>query len=277
MYKVLITEDENIIRKGLIYMVDWKSFGCTVAAEAENGEDGIHKIRELRPDIVITDIKMPIMDGLNMISSTCKDFDYESIVISGYGEFEYAKQAIDCGVTEYLLKPVETEKIGDALKRATAKVEAKQKYKMLELLSQNKSRNQIVDSALFSEKNRQMPNCVKKTMDYIEGHFSEKISLSKVSGLLQVSSTYLNQNLKEFTGYTFSVLLNRYRIKQAVAMLSSTDDKIYEIAEKTGFDSYKYFILVFKKLVGCTPMEFARTNITLQSALTGIPKDSRKT
>ena len=95
MLRVLIVEDEDIIRKGIAYTMDWTSMGCTIVGEAANGKEGIEKILDLKPDIVLTDIMMPFMDGIEMIRQTTDQVHYKSIILTSYAEFTYAKQAID--------------------------------------------------------------------------------------------------------------------------------------------------------------------------------------
>lgn len=93
MIRVLIVEDEEIIRKGLINTIDWIEKDCNIVGEAINGLDGLEKIRELKPDLVITDIKMPNLNGLEMIKRCqSEDIVFESILLTSYGEFEYAKE-----------------------------------------------------------------------------------------------------------------------------------------------------------------------------------------
>ena len=117
MDKVLLVEDEDIIRRGLLYAVDWLKEDCVVVGEAIDGVDGLEKIDTLRPDIVITDVKMPYLDGLGMLEQS-RDRGYEAIILSGYDEFSYAKRAISLDVTEYLLKPVDFDALHESLVRA---------------------------------------------------------------------------------------------------------------------------------------------------------------
>ena len=107
MYKVLLAEDEDIIRKGLMFTADWGAWNCLVAGEASDGEEGVEKIRQIKPDIVVADIRMPVKSGLKMLEETIGEYGYEAIILSGYSDFEYARQALRLGVTEYLLKPVD--------------------------------------------------------------------------------------------------------------------------------------------------------------------------
>lgn len=119
MFKVLIVDDEPIIRKGIRNIVNWNSFGCEVCGEADNGLDGKAIIENLHPDIIVTDIKMPEVDGLTMIQDIKKIVpDSKIIIVTGYRDFEYAREAIKLGAFDYLLKPTKIEEINDVVSRA---------------------------------------------------------------------------------------------------------------------------------------------------------------
>ncbi|QQO10418.1 response regulator transcription factor [Breznakiella homolactica] len=266
MYKVLVAEDETIIRKGLIFSVDWKKLGCIVVGEAADGEEGIKKIRTMKPDIVITDVKMPLKNGPDMIRETCGEVQYESIIISGYGEFEYARDAIRLGVSEYLLKPVEIEKLEAALTKAIGKLDRRNNYRILDEYAKIIDRSKIAGLIWPPESTGSVPENIQRTLSFIENHYREKISLQAMSSELGISATSLNENLKKYTGSTFTVLLNRFRIRQAIALLSRGQQRVYEAAENTGFEDYKYFSTVFKKYVGYTPTEFIRRNHFVRGA-----------
>ena len=105
--KVFICEDESIVREGLRDMIPWEKYGCEFVGDAPDGEMALPMIRELKPDVLITDITMPFMDGLSLSKIvTSEQPDIKVIIISGYSDFEYARQAIELGVEQYLLKPV---------------------------------------------------------------------------------------------------------------------------------------------------------------------------
>ena len=139
MIRVLIVEDEEIIRKGLINTIDWIEKDCNIVGEAINGLDGLEKIRELKPDLVITDIKMPNLNGLEMIKRCqSENIVFESILLTSYGEFEYAKEGINIGVVEYLLKPLDEELLYKALDKVKQKLENKKNLEVLEKVSKTK-------------------------------------------------------------------------------------------------------------------------------------------
>ena len=259
MYKVLIVEDEDIIRKGLMFMMDWFKVNCVVVGEAIDGVDGLNKVKKHKPDIVITDVKMPFKDGIQMLEESIFEYGYEAIIVSGYSEFEYAKKAITLGVTEYLLKPIDFEYLYKTIKKLTDKIESKNKIKRyLQTINTIKPLDilnmQYYDSQYYKTK------YVIKMLNYIKNHYKDKIRLTDLSKDFKISAAYLNAKFKEETSYTFNDFLNRYRIIQALELLKADDMKIYEIAEEVGFKDYKYFIEVFKKYTGYSPTKFFYMN-----------------
>lgn len=118
LYRIIMVDDEEEVRKSIIRKIGWEEAGFQVAGDAENGEDALEKIEALEPDVVLTDIRMPYMDGLTLAERIRQKYPSMKIVIfSGYDDFEYAKQAIKLNVTEYILKPVNVEELTAILKR----------------------------------------------------------------------------------------------------------------------------------------------------------------
>lgn len=254
MYKILIAEDEELIRKGLIYSINWGELNCNVIAEASNGEEGINKIKEFQPDIVIADINMPIINGIDMIKSTVEYFNYSAIIISGYNEFDYAKQAIRYGVSEYLLKPLDHKELIDAIRRAIEQIEMKKVYQLQLQQKKNVIDTKVIDSDLLLSINKSL--AVSKMIEYIKKNYNKKIIMFDLVEELQCSATLLNSKFKKETGTTFNDFLNRYRILMAVQMIKDHSLPLYRIAEETGFKNYKYFNIVFHKYIGCSPKDF---------------------
>ena len=133
MYRLLIVDDEEIEREGMAQFIPWEKYGVELAGTAWNGSDGLEKIRNTHPDIVLTDIKMPVMDGIGLIRAAREEFpSVEFIVLSGYGEYEYTSQAMELGVRHYVLKPCDEERISEILRKVEAEIEKKrgQRQKM---------------------------------------------------------------------------------------------------------------------------------------------------
>ncbi len=118
LYRIMLVDDEEEVRKAIIRKIAWEQLGFVMVGDAENGEDALEKLEQLEPDVVMTDIRMPYMDGLTL-SARIRD-KYPSLkilIFSGYDDFEYAKQAIKLNVTEYILKPVNGEELTQILNR----------------------------------------------------------------------------------------------------------------------------------------------------------------
>ena len=130
MNKIIIVEDEEIIRNGLAISFDWMDYGCNIVGLAKDGKEGLDMILELNPDIVISDIKMPKMTGIEMIQNAKKQGkDFFSIILTSYAEFGYAKSAIEFGASGYLLKPVDEDELVELLKSITDKINKKNRQK----------------------------------------------------------------------------------------------------------------------------------------------------
>lgn len=256
MYKVLIVEDEDIIRNGLTYMVDWPKLNCIVVGRAADGIEGLAKIKELQPDIVITDVRMPFQDGIQMLKQSKAEHDYEAIIISGYSEFEYAQQAISLSVSEYLLKPIDFDKLHAAMVKIIAKIQLnRQRQNEKKSFEERHLYNELLDIQ-YLEVRTNKTKYVDSMIEYIKQHYSKKISINDLSASLQISTVYLYSKFKEETSYTFNDFLNRYRMIKAIELLKQGDLLIYEIAERVGFQEYKYFSQVFKKYIGHSPTSF---------------------
>lgn len=143
MHKVLLVDDEVFVRKGLCSLIEWEELGFVVAGEAENGEDALRQIADLRPDLVISDIRMPLMDGLELIrrSAELPDQNPSFILISGYNDFAYAKQAIQFGVLDYILKPIDDVELSSTLQKLAGTLSRKK-------LTQNAKEQQLTNSVM---------------------------------------------------------------------------------------------------------------------------------
>ncbi|MBW5448555.1 response regulator [Cohnella sp. CFH 77786] len=136
MCKVLIVDDEHYIRERLQNIIPWHEYGMNVAGLAEDGADGLAKIAALRPDIVISDIRMPDMNGLDMIRRALeRSPETRFVVLSAYGEFEFAKQAIQLGVSDYLLKPTQPSELLDVLTKLVDRINQEKRKQRADTLA----------------------------------------------------------------------------------------------------------------------------------------------
>ena len=143
LYRIILVDDEEEVRKSIIRKIDWQTVGFTVVGDAENGEDALEKIENLEPDVVLTDIRMPYMDGLTLAEKIRQKYPSMKIVIfSGYDDFEYAKRAIKLNVTEYILKPVNVEELTAILRKIQASLDEEIEQKRdVSLLRENYKRS----------------------------------------------------------------------------------------------------------------------------------------
>ena len=161
MLRVMIVEDEDMIRKGLVFTIDWLSMDCVVVAEASNGQEGYERILEYKPDVVIADICMPFMDGIEMIQKASEKVKFKSILLTSYAEFDYARRAIEARVCEYLLKPVDEEKLAQIMKKLgdeiRTAVEEELKFKLEELGSSNATEEaqELLEAAVTKEQEQE--------------------------------------------------------------------------------------------------------------------------
>ena len=258
MLKVLIVEDEEIIRKGLIHTIDWLSMDCIVIGDACDGREGLELIKEHRPDLVITDIKMPLMDGIEMLDNALKFHRFRSIILTSYSEFEYAKQAISLKVFEYILKPVDEEKLVEIIKNA--KREISQEKALGDLIEKTKNGNglKLVDPDIYIFSDARQNYYISEALKQIKSNYHRKISIESISNQLGVSPSYLSRKFKETTSQTFLDILNKYRVQKAVELLNTGKYRVYEVSDMTGFSEYKHFCNVFKKYTSSSPTEFIK-------------------
>ena len=143
LYRIILVDDEEEVRQSIIKKIDWEDAGFSVVGDAENGQEALEKVEALEPDVILTDIRMPYMDGLSLAERVRQRYPSIKIVIfSGYDEFEYAKQAIKLNVTEYILKPVNVEELTAILKRIKSNLDEEIEQKRnVSLLRENYRRN----------------------------------------------------------------------------------------------------------------------------------------
>ncbi|MBQ6383277.1 MAG: response regulator [Clostridia bacterium] len=241
MYRVVLVDDERLIVRGLSSVVPWEELGCEVAGTAYDGDTGLELIRQIRPDIVLTDIRMPNMDGLTMLAALHSEFPrMQMSVLTAYRDFDYARQAINLGVCRYLLKPSKMDEL-------------------LEAVRQMVSRLQAADSAEGgSETDSAAGNyIVQAALQYMREHCAEQhLSLNDVADHVYVSQWHLSKLLNRETGQSFFDLLGGMRIEQAKLLLTDPSLRIHEVSEASGYADVAHFSKSFKKIVGCTPGEY---------------------
>lgn len=245
MYKVIVVEDETMVRKGIILTIDWGALGCVIAGEAANGQEGAELAERLSPDIIVTDVKMPRMDGVEMIGRLRRNgCRARFIILTAYSDFKYAQSALRLGVSDYLLKPLKDGDLEQAVRHIMDQMEEKPEEEavspVLRFNSDKKSKNKYVEAAI----------------EYIREHYREDITISTVAGHLEISEGYLSRVFKKETDYTFTSYLTFYRMQTAMSLLKDCRIKVYQVADQVGYSDTAYFSVQFKKLLGVSPSEY---------------------
>lgn len=243
MQKVLVVEDEELIRKGIVLAVDWAALDCVVAAEAANGLEGLEKAAECRPDLIVTDLKMPKMDGLEMLEKL-RDRGCEAyvIILTAYDSFTYAQQALRLGAVDFLLKPFHDGDLENAVLRLQRKLAKKAETPEIRLPE--------VRSGIKSRYVQEAMDCMGKNCG------DPNLSISQIAGTLGLSEGHLSHLFKKETGITVGAYLTRCRIQKAMGLLRQGKCRVYEVAESCGYRDITYFSGTFKKMTGMSPSEY---------------------
>lgn len=145
MKKLMIVDDEQAVRQGLKAIVDWKELGYEICAEASDGEEGLLKVLEYRPDLVLVDIKMPVYNGIELIEKArANQFTGRFIILSGYSDFDYARKAIKFGVNSYLLKPLDEDELLNEVKAINSAIEDESIHYLYSRQSYHEVKNQFL-------------------------------------------------------------------------------------------------------------------------------------
>ena len=245
MLKVLIVEDEPYVRKGIVLSVDWTALDCFVVGEAANGEEGLAAALRYQPNIIITDIKMPKMDGIEMLKRLREaGCGAQVIILTAYSDFEYAKNALHYGAADYLLKPFRDGELEQVIVSIHARLMAQQ------------GQAEAALPALQLQKGDKS-KYVMESLAFIAGHYNEPdISVGSIANSVGISEGYLCHIFKKETNYTLVEYLSQYRMHVAMQLLRDCRVKIYEVAEQVGYRDIAYFSSTFRKIVGVTPSEF---------------------
>ncbi len=263
MYKVVIIDDEPLIVEGLSRTMAWENWNCTVAGTAYDGAEGMEVIRRERPDIIISDINMPGLDGLKMIAGLKSEFpDMQIVILTGYREFEYARRAIELGVLRFLLKPSKMNELVEAVDASVKRLlqlgitgEASDTEREAEAEPQDGADTR--EGAEITEANSFIVN---HALDYIREHSAEKLRLTEVAEQVYVSQWHLSKLIGRHTGKTFSDILNGARIEKSKELLKDPSLRICDVAELVGFQDLAHFSRVFKKMTGMSANEYRNSH-----------------
>ncbi|WP_310601655.1 response regulator transcription factor [Anaerosporobacter sp.] len=242
-YKYIVIEDEPLIRKNTIKKIEGLGLPLTLVGEASNGVDGILLIEKEMPNIVITDIRMPQCDGLEVARFISrKKPDIKVVILSGFDEFAYAKEAMRNQVHNYILKPVKAEELKDTL---------------VEIVNHFDAKSQKIRTLYEKEHDLSQEEIYTLMVNYFKENYMQDISLSSLADSIGFSQEYLGKVFKKIACQSPSKYLTELRMNEAKQLLTQCIDlEVGKIGERVGYRDSFYFSRVFKANVGMTPSEY---------------------
>lgn len=262
--KVLMVEDEELTREGIRQTIPWESLGIQEIHMAEDGEEGLRKALELRPDIIMADVRMPRMDGITMAFEIRKEYKRcKFIFISGYCDKEYLKSAIQLSAVNYIEKPIEPAEVIDALKKSIMQLrEEKRRLEMEEEYHQHFKGvlEEIPEEDLIPVSWKSSMHMADKIERYIQENFGDaNLSLTQLADYFGLTKQYICWLYKKEKAETINQCIIRTRVKWAREYMQRNPFvKIKNVAEKAGFTDCSYFIKIYKKHEQITPADFLK-------------------
>ncbi|MCR5507603.1 MAG: response regulator [Lachnospiraceae bacterium] len=239
MLNVYIADDEVWIILGLKKLLEKIDIDSWVVGTANNGLTAKEEIGMFKPDVVFTDIRMPGLSGLELLRAIPEvSPDSKVVIITGFAEFAYAKEAIHHHAFDYLLKPIKEEELS----------------RVMSAIMNEHDGPQEEESSRAPEPDRMIDNVISD----IREHYTEDISLTSLAAKYNISMGHLSNMIKEHLQVNFSDYIASLRIQRAKELLRDDSISIQEIAEIVGYNDYFYFTKVFKKVEGISPSKYRK-------------------
>lgn len=250
MYRLILVDDEPNTCEILADFIKEEQIGYEVAGSFRDGQQAWEYMQKKPVDCVITDIKMPCMDGLALARNIyISKNPAKVILLSGYGEFEYAQQGIKYGVTDYQLKPIDYEKLSEVLIQIRDQMDEQRRREKGFQVQPNrrlKNKDESGDYSIVA---------METALRYLKEHYHEPISRDNVADACFMNSSYFGRCFKQYTERTFTEYLTDLRIQKSIQLLGK-NITIEEIAGKVGYGSSRHFCRIFKEITGYTPKEY---------------------
>ena len=244
--RVLLCDDEATILEGLTKLFDWEAHGLVPIPLCGDGIMAQNTARELRPDIMLVDINMPLMSGLEVIRALTPHLpDTVFLILSGYDEFHYAQEAVKLRVFDYLLKPVRFDELGRVLDQARLSI----------------LHNQMAVTAHPVAADEEP--LLNRLVNYLNAHLAENISLNRLAETFNLNAAYISQFFKNKTGMNYYKYITMLRINLAKELLHAGEISVNDVATATGFEDYRVFSKAFKRQEGVAPSVWRKNNRTV--------------
>ncbi len=243
-YTVIVAEDEELLLNNLVSKVGKADPDFQVVGTAQTGDQALSLVEKLHPDLIITDIRMPVMDGIALLTKVRSQFPFTKFIItSGFSDFEYAKKAITLKVSDYLLKPVDPDELHDALQKIKHEFQiAKKDYEA------------VFNAGTASMTPSQIASVLR---DFIIKNYSDDINLNLIADNMNYSPGYLTKIFCQAYDCTPTKYLTNLRMHHAQKLLLNEPSlSVRQIGEMCGYHDQGYFSRIFKKHTGKSPLEY---------------------
>lgn len=248
MYKVLIADDDYAVRYAYSKMKIWSDSGFEIAEQVSDGQLALDTIKKEKFDIIIADICMPLLNGIDLLREMRKcNIDTEVIFVSSYNEFEYARQGLILGAFDYILKPVKSYKLQEVLKRAKEKLDEK---------TYNRISGSCVKMAFHHFGIKTNTAFSEKLFQFLSENENIVITMEDAADYFGISKDYFGKLFKQNFGISFNHFYSVLKVEYAKTLMREHNYKAYEISEMLGYSSRDYFTKIFKEVTGTTPTEY---------------------
>jgi two-component system response regulator YesN len=246
----MLLDDEPWQLKGMGSMIPWEEGGFEVAYALDNSAGALEILLSEKIDVLLTDIRMPGLNGLELLASLrAKGIETEVVFLSGYAEFDYAREALKMGAYDYLLKPFDTGEMPAFLAKLREHLARKEHVDSL------LRHDRVINSGKTAEETGE-DRLIKAMVQFVDLNFSRPISLKDMALHCHTNTTTASRIFKQRMGSGFVKYLTALRIKKAAEYLEKTELSIEEICSHLGYMDYFYFHKVFKKQTGKTPHQY---------------------
>ncbi len=243
-FTVVVAEDEELILNNLVQKIEHTNLNFKVIGTAQTGVEALELVQELSPEVLITDIRMPAMTGLTLLNHVHQQYPFiKTIIISGFSDFSYARTAIQYGVHNYLLKPVDSDELFTTLQELTVALSAK--------------RNSYDDTLDIFKTAKSPAQLAHILYEYIVAHYKEKINLTQISNTLGYNANHLTKIFHDVYHTTPNKFIISLKMQDAQYLLVNNPNvSIGQIGEYIGYPDPGYFSRIFKKQLGVSPFEY---------------------
>ncbi|WP_160724976.1 response regulator transcription factor [Bacillus sp. USDA818B3_A] len=244
MFTILLVDDEKWVRTALRHTIIKTGLNFKVIGECSNGLEALDFLKEQAVDLIMTDVRMSVMDGLSFVKTHSNGaHQSDCIMISGYDDFKYVQHGLRSGIYDYLLKPVELEELKECLEN---------------WVNHRRKKNDRSSNSLVKEADPLELSTVERVINYVKSKVPGEVTLTEAANYVNLNPSYLSKLFKDKTEQNFVDFVLEIRMNEARHLLVSTSLRVSEIADRLGYSDITYFSNMFKRKNGVTPSEYRK-------------------